>query len=140
LGAQLTAELDAAFSREHPVENQKGEHLGREDRFGLFRAADGANFVSTTLDEPLQIFATPRVIFYKQNFHLRRSTIARRWVFSSPRERADPPWRTVYSGLWSRMIANNWICVEIARQTAVFYWIEARRTQDAPTCVASRLC
>ena len=95
LRAQLPAELDAAFSRQHPVENQKRESLSRERRFGLFRAADTEHLVSTPFDEPLQALATPRVIFYEQNFHLKEKPHRTHPRLLTRRRRATPLKRNV---------------------------------------------
>jgi hypothetical protein len=64
--------------------------------------------MSTPLDEALQIFATPRVIFYKQNFHLKGEATLRASRASAQCQRATPlKAEYVFLFFWSRMVATG---------------------------------
>ena len=67
---QFAAKIDAAFSGQHPVEDQEGEALRSELGFGFLGAADGGHVMTALGDKPLQIAAAAGMIFDKQNFHL----------------------------------------------------------------------
>ena len=73
LGAQFPAQLDSAFSRQHPIENQKRKVFGRERGLRFFGAAERNDFVSPPRDEPLEIPPATRMVFDEQDFHFRRS-------------------------------------------------------------------
>jgi hypothetical protein len=71
----LPAELNPAFARQHPIEDQKREALRGERGFGFLGTANRGDFMAAAGDEPLQTAAAAGMIFDEQNFHLRRSQL-----------------------------------------------------------------
>ena len=68
----IAAQIDAALSGQHPVENEKIEArrgLRGQSFLGFFRTTYRRHFVTTTLDQPLQIATAVGVIFDEQNLH-----------------------------------------------------------------------
>src|SRR5437899_996795 len=69
LSTQVAAKFHPAFSRQHPVENQKGKFSLEQGAFGLLGTADTDHVVAAAFNQALQGVTTLLVIFNQQDFH-----------------------------------------------------------------------